>query len=286
MSRPHSTALFLAGHLALAAVVGGVLAGPPGALLAMVAVVVLAVSGARVASRMILRLRGAVRLGPRTAPRLFSRVRWLARRANIPTPALYLTRTADANAVSLDLGGGQGAVMVTDGLLRLLDPDEVEGVLAHEVAHLAHRDSSLLAVTALLGRGVVLALEVAIWLALVVAFLTGAGGLVLLKLIGVAFVTPLALAALQQGLSRSREYEADRRAAQLTGRPWALASALQRLGARHSGLLARAGGSDDTPTWLRSHPPTSERIRRLMRGPDRALGPQASAARWMTSLQG
>ncbi len=272
MSRPHSTALFLAGHLALAGVVGGVLAGTSGALLAMVTVAILAVSGARVASRMILRLRGAVRLGPRTAPRLFSRVRWLAQRADIPTPALYFTRTADANAVSLDLGAGQGAVLVTEGLLRLLDPDELEGVLAHEVAHLAHRDSSLLTVTSLMGRGVLLALEVAIWLALAVAFLTGAGGLVLLKLLGVGLVTPLALAALQQGLSRSREYEADRRAARLTGRPWALASALQRLGVRQSGLLARAGRSDDMPTWLRSHPPTPERIRRLMRVPDRAPG--------------
>lgn len=225
------------------------------------------------ASPLTLRLYRAQPVPPAAAPQLWRILRLLAERADLPAlPLLHYVPSPVVNAFAVG-NRGQSAIAVTDGLLRRLDTRELAGVLAHEVAHIAHGDlrvmgladyvSRLTSVFALLGQ--VMLLLMLPWV------LSGSAEINWLGLFVLAG-SPLIALLTQLGLSRVREFDADLTAAQLTGDPAGLASALakiERIGRSWRGVLMPGWGNPQ-PSWLRTHPATEERIERLL-----ALPPQS-----------
>ncbi|MGF1456353.1 MAG: zinc metalloprotease HtpX [Alphaproteobacteria bacterium] len=195
-------------------------------------------------------------------------VRQLAARAALPAiPALYHVPSPMLNAFTVGRPGN-AAIAVTDGMLRTLTYDEFAGVMAHEVAHIAHNDLWTMTLADSLSRMT----NLLSFVGLVIIFIN-----LPLILLGMApgswsfaFVlvfAPTVMTLLQLGLSRSREYDADLKAAELTGNPRGLASALTKLEHYQGGMWERLfmpGRRVPDPSLLRTHPPTQERVRRLM----------------------
>lgn len=248
-------------------VAGWMILDEPGALLALGASLVALLAEPTAAARLTLRLYRARPLLPAEAPQLWAWLQELARRAGLPAvPTPYLVPSAVVNAFAVG-SRQQAAVAVTEGLLRSLTPREFSGVLAHEVAHIAHEDlrvmgladyiSRLTAFFALVGQlSLLLALP---WL------LAGSLELNWFGLLLLAVSPHLAMLA-QLGLSRTREFDADLAAARLTGDPQGLASALAKIERVSRGLRAwlMPGWGNPEPSWLRTHPATEERIQRLL----------------------
>ncbi len=214
--------------------------------------------------QLVMRLVRAKPLAVAQAPRLHEMVAMLARRAGLTAvPALYYIPSNQVNAFAVGRNG-EAAIAVSSGLTRLLDHDEVAGVMAHEISHLRNDDIRVMSLAALSGR------------------VTGAfslfGMLLLLfslplMLVSQVHVNWLALALLifapqlsalaQLGLSRVREYRADLSAVELTEDPQALASALWKIDRAARPLWRRLLPKGTIPDWLSTHPPIAERIRRL-----------------------
>jgi heat shock protein HtpX len=174
-----------------------------------------------------------------------------------------LIQNPEANAMAAGWRFGAGALAVTEGALHLLDSDELEGVLAHEIAHLRNRDSSILRLAGSVAQASVWVLSLAAWLALGAALFGAAEPARALALAGMAVVLPLGFRMLQAWLSRSRELAADDTAIELTGRPRALASALLKLRS-HSRFWELWRPRSDVPEALRTHPDIGLRVRRLL----------------------
>ncbi|MBW2531706.1 MAG: M48 family metalloprotease [Deltaproteobacteria bacterium] len=258
------TAVLLATLAGMSALVGLLLFGWVGLLIAVGTVLVIAAVGLRVPASWVMRVNGAVPVAPWQAPSLHRTVAGLASRAGVAAPDLYLIPSAVPNALTTGGGAQRAALAVTEGALRALEPDELEGVLAHEVAHIKNRDISIQQVAGTISNGVSSLLEVSIWIALLGALFggTGFGRMMLLMLLAVS--VPIAVRLLNAALSRTREYAADAEAAALTGRPLSLARALQKLAAIERGWLGGWLAPMKAPPLLASHPPTPERVRRLV----------------------
>ncbi|WP_246587967.1 zinc metalloprotease HtpX [Paracoccus bogoriensis] len=267
------TLLILGGMAAIAWVVLSTFAGPETTLL----IVALSLAGLALApslSRELL-LRGyrARPLGPRDWPEGVAVLHELARRAGLPRPPeLWYVPSQVPNAFAMGRPE-ESAVCVSDALLRLLTPRELAAVLAHEVAHIAHRDLWLMGLADAMSRAV----SVASWLGQFLLILNlpllaaGAATFPWGALLLLVF-SPTIMALLQLSLSRRREYDADLGAALLTGDPEALASALtklERLSGRFWEEIFLPGRRIPEPSLLRTHPPTEDRVARL-----RALAPQ------------
>ncbi|MCW8908967.1 MAG: zinc metalloprotease HtpX [Sedimenticola sp.] len=217
----------------------------------------------------ILRLYRARRLSPGEAPQLLLLIDELSQRSGLEhPPVLYWIPSSTINAFAVG-SRRNAAIAMTDGLLRLLQPRELSGVLAHELSHITSNDMRLMGLADVVSRlthfmslfGMVLILVSLplMLLGLAPAPLTG-----LLLLIA----APTLSALLQLGLSRVREFDADLRAAHLTGDPAGLASALGKIEQQNISLWQRIlipGYRDPEPSVLRTHPDTSERIQRLLK---------------------
>jgi heat shock protein HtpX len=250
------------------ALVGWLLAGLPFMFLMLAGGLVILVAGLPASSRLVLALYGARPLLPMQAPGLYSIMGELARHAGLSKiPALYYVPSGLLNAFSV--GSRQDAVVVlTDGLVRNLSWRELAGVLAHEISHVRHNDIWVMALADLVSRMTHM-LSLLGWLLLLLnlplLLITGQSvpWLVLLVLL----LAPNVSALMQLALSRQREYEADRGAATLTRDPQGLASALLRLDSLQGNWLSQLllpGRRAPDPSLLRSHPPTDERVRRLL----------------------
>jgi heat shock protein HtpX len=273
------TLALLAAMAALAGYLGWVLFGADGLFAAAVLALLAAAFGPQVSPRLVLRLSGAMPLAPSQAPGLYRLVAALAERAGLPRlPRLWYVPTAVMNAFATGRPE-DGAIAVTDGLLRRLAPRELAGVLAHEVAHLAANDVWVMTLADVVGRMTgVLSLFGQM---LLVAWLPAAaisGAEVPIVPIAVMVLAPVASALLQLALSRTREYDADARAAELTGDPRGLAAALEKLERLQGGWLERLFMARP-PRWLRTHPETAERIRRLAEI-ERAQRRESAAVPW------
>jgi len=263
---------------------GGLLGGETMALAVFTAVIVLYALQPFLAPRLMLRVQGGRPLTPPEAPELHGIVRELAHRAQLPRPPqLYYLPGGVMNAFTM--GTGRRAVIgVTNALLRHLQRDEVAAVLAHEMAHLKNDDTRVMGFAALLSQliqGISLfgQLLLIVNLPLILAghhFLS-MGGLLLLIL------APYIGFLLQLALSRSREYLADLEAAALLGTAHPLAAALVKI-ERHNRLLQRRFlrwplAAPPKDSLLRTHPPTRERVRRLMTLQDADRVPEALPSR-------
>jgi heat shock protein HtpX len=183
---------------------------------------------------MVLRLHGAREVDVRTAPDYYRIVADLAARAGLPMPRVTLIDADQPNAFATGRNPAHATVAVTTGLLRRLTPDELAGVVAHELAHIENRDTLLMTLTATLAGAVSMLGNF--------AFLFGGhrganGGGNPLGVVGVLvamLVAPLAAGIVQMAISRTREYAADRRGAEISGRPLSLASALAKIAGGHT----------------------------------------------------
>lgn len=227
--------------------------------------------------RIVLRMHRARELMPSEAPALHDMVMRISTTAGIPMPKLYVIPEAAPNAFATGRSPSRGVVAVTEGLLQALSRDEVEGVIAHEIAHIRNRDTLVMASTATIGGALGVLAEMTFWNSLLGG--SGdqeeggaeAGGIVAL------IVAPIAATLIQMSISRTREFLADESAARYTGKPLALASALERIHAwAHVSPMeaARAGtahmfienpfaGGGKLLRLFNTHPPTEVRVARL-----------------------
>ncbi|MFN6147697.1 MAG: M48 family metalloprotease [Planctomycetota bacterium] len=228
----------------------------------------------------VLRMSGARVIDEAQAPALFGMVRELAERAGLPTPKVAIMADPTPNAFATGRTPARAVVAVTEGLLRLADPRELRGVLAHELAHVQNRDTLVATIAGAAAAAVTHIANVVQWGALLGVGRSdderegsGAGALLL------AFLAPVAAVMLQMGISRSREYLADESAAELTGDPLALASALAKLQS-YGEQMVHAGAPAPQPVTaslsivnplagggifrlFSTHPPIDARIERL-----------------------
>jgi heat shock protein HtpX len=210
------------------------------------------------------------------APDLYDLVASLSERAEIPMPKLFVVPTESPNAFATGRDPNHAAVAVTQGILKLLSREELEGVLAHELTHIRNRDTLTQAVAGTLGGAVTFVGRIltlgALYGPVTRDSRRGANPIGLLFLIVLA---PLSAALIQMAISRTREFAADLGSAQITQNPTALASALEKLEqvghqipmhgnpAMSPLLIVNPLSAEGLQTLFRTHPPTEERIRRL-----------------------
>jgi heat shock protein HtpX len=229
----------------------------------------------------VLRMSGARVLDEAQAPALFGMVRELAERAGLPMPKVAIMSDPTPNAFATGRTPARAVVAVTEGLLQRADPRELRGVLAHELAHVQNRDTLVATIAGAAAAAITHIANVLQWGALLGAGRSdderegGGGGAALLF----AFLAPIAAVMLQMGISRSREYLADESAAELTGDPLALASALAKLQS-YGEQMVRGGAPAPQPVTaslsivnplagggifrlFSTHPPIDARIERL-----------------------
>jgi len=264
ISNALQTALLLGAMALLAGYLGWALLGTDGLVAAAIGAVLFFALAPRVSPRMVLRMQGASELRPGQAPGLHRLLHTLSQRAGLEAvPRLYYLPTRVLNAFAVG-HRGDAAITVTDGLLRRMDPREIAGVLAHELAHVRSNDVWVMTLADLVGRitGTLSFFGMALLFFWVPVSLFSGGGMPLLPILVMIFAPTLS-AMLQLALSRTREYDADLAAVELTGDPRGLASALNTLEQLQGGWMERMFMAR-VPKWLRTHPHTDERIRRLL----------------------
>jgi len=260
------TALLVVTLLGIAAIAGSLLFGDMGLWLALGAGGLALLVEPAAASSLTLRLYRARALHPGEAPDLWALMRELAARAGLPAvPVPHYAPSALVNAFATG-SAHRSAIVLTDGLLRSLTPRELTGVVAHEVAHIANQDLRVMGLADSISRlthFMALLGQVAILFSLP-ALLLGAVDVNWPALLLLAIAPHLALLA-QLGLSRVREFDADRLAAELTGDPQGLALALAKIErvSRSWRAWLLPGWGNPEPSWLRTHPATAARIERL-----------------------
>jgi heat shock protein HtpX len=284
------TTVLLAGLTALLLLVGERLGGPRGLLVAGFFVGVMNFVSYWFSDRIALAMHGAQPLEYAQAPWLHQMVERLAARAGMPKPKLYVLPTRTPNAFATGRDPAHAAVAVTAGLVELLDSRELEGVLAHELAHVKNRDTLIGTVAATLAGVISYAAQMLFWFggSLLSRDDDEEGGLGhALGNLGVLLVAPIAATLLQLAVSRSREYGADATGAQLCGDPEALADALMKL-ERGAELLPYDRAPATSHLFIvnplsggaimhlfSTHPPIPERVRRL-----RELGARLGSRAW------
>jgi len=226
------TGILMAGMTALFLAVGYMIGRETGMLLALAFAVATNLFAYWNADRMVLSMAGARAVGPGDMPEFHDLVARLARNAGLPMPKVYVIDSDQPNAFATGRNPENAAVAATTGLLRRLSTEEVEGVMAHELAHVKNRDTLIMAMTATISG--------AIGMLVNFGFLFGnrdrnaPGGMV--GQILLMILAPLAAMIVQMAISRTREYGADRGGAEISGKPLALASALKRIASAAPGI--------------------------------------------------
>lgn len=249
--------------------------GTGGALLGLGAAAVMNFGSWFYSDQIALRAYRAQPVTPQQAPELYAMVQRLSQKADLPMPRVYIIPTQSANAFATGRDPQHAAVAVTQGIMRMLPADELEGVIAHELTHIRNRDTLTQAVAATIGGAISFLAQIlsySLWF--------GGGGRDdngpnPIGLLATVILAPLAASVIQMGISRTREFSADAGAAQITGNPKALARALKRLeaGARQMPLEANPafepllimnnlkGGLSGL---FSTHPATDRRVERLL----------------------
>ncbi len=267
------TALLLAAMTALFLTIGYMLAGEAGMIIALL--VALAMNGFAYwnSDKMVLRMHGARLVDESTAPDYVRMVKQLADNAGLPMPKTYIMENPQPNAFATGRNPENAAVAATTGLLDMLTPQEVAGVMAHELAHVKNRDTLIMTITATIAGAISMLANFALFFGN-----NRNSPLGLIGTIAIMILAPLAAMLVQTAISRAREYEADRIGAEICGRPLWLASALAKIqnGASRIDNVAAENNPATAhmfiinPLHARSidslfstHPNTDERIRRL-----------------------
>ena len=278
------TAALLAVLTALFIGVGYVLAGTGGMIMGFTFALVMNFVSYWFSDSLILKMSRAKEVSEAEAPLLHSIVDELAMYARIPKPRVYIMEQEQPNAFATGRSPSHAAVAVTTGIMQILDREELFGVLAHEISHVKNRDTLTSTIVATLAGAITMLTWWAQW-----ALIFGGGrdrnnqGNMIVGLIAI-ILAPIAATLIQLGISRSREYEADRTGALISGKPEALASALEKLemGAQRIPMKVPEGAAalfivnplrgKSMGNLFSTHPPTAERVARLRSMSPHALG--------------
>ena len=273
------TGVLLAALTVLLVLIGGALGGQHGMLLAFVMAMVMNLGSYWFSDKIVLSMYGAKPVEEAQAPGLYRIVRTLATRAGIPMPRVYILPQETPNAFATGRNPQHAAVAVTEGILRVMSEEELEGVLAHELSHVQNRDTLIMAIAATLAGAITYMAHMAQWAMIFGGSRRdsdeeGSGGGIFGGILMIV-LAPLAATLIQLAVSRSREFQADASGARMAGQPWGLAKALEKLE-----MASKAEPMQATPatahlfivnpltgggfaTLFSTHPPIAERVARL-----------------------
>ena len=260
-------------------IIGGAVGGQVGVIIALIIALAMNFGAYWFSDKIALSMTKSHPVTEHDDPELYSIVREQARLAGLPMPKVYEIHTESPNAFATGRSPRNAAVAVTTGIRRILNRDELSAVLAHEMAHVGNRDTLIMAVVASIAGAISMLAFMAQFAAIFGSF-GGSnddddrGGNIIGLLI-IAIVMPIAAALVRAAVSRTREFQADATGAHICGNPLALASALQKLergtearpmkvaeGASHLFIVNPLKGAN-LANLFSTHPPTSERVRRL-----------------------
>jgi heat shock protein HtpX len=264
------TTILLATLSGLFVAIGFLIGGSSTALLFLFMAFLLNMGSYFFSDKIALKMSGAKPISESEAPRLYQIVRDLCTRADLPMPRLYMIPVDQPNAFATGRNPKHSAVAVTQGITQLLSEDELRGVLAHELAHVKHRDILITSVAATIGAAITYLGYMLLWF----------GGddespLGLVGALAMVLLAPIAATIIQLSISRQREYAADAGGAELTGNPESLASALLRLeeGAKANPMqvnqaaeplyIVKPFSGGGFARLFSTHPPIDDRVRRL-----------------------
>ena len=270
------TAVLMAAITALFMAIGAMIGGQTGMLLALVVAVGMNFFSYWFSDTMVLKMYSAREVDETSAPQFYAMVRELATRAELPMPRVYLIDEDAPNAFATGRNPEHAAVAATTGILRVLSAAELRGVMAHELAHVKHRDILISTVSATMAGAISMLANFAM-------FFGGrdSNGRHSNPLVGilVAILAPIAAGLIQMAISRAREFEADRGGAEISGDPAALASALTKIHRYAQGIpLETTERHPETAQMMimnplsggglaglfSTHPPTEERVEALL----------------------
>ena len=275
MGNTLKTALLLTLLSGLLLLIGELLGGQFGLMVAFAFAIVMNFGSYWFSDKVVLRMYRAAEVGPEHP--LHRMTNRLAQQADLPMPRVYVIPDASPNAFATGRNPQHAAVAATEGILRLLSERELEGVIAHELAHIKHRDILIGSIAATAAATIMMVASMARW-----AFIFGFGGrderdgANPLAMLAMAILAPLAATLIQMAISRSREFAADRRAAQIVGSPYGLADALRKIDSAAQRVPLDANPATAhmfimKPISVRgmaglfsTHPPTEQRIERLL----------------------
>ncbi|WP_087721819.1 zinc metalloprotease HtpX [Pandoraea sp. PE-S2T-3] len=270
------TTLLMAAITALFMVVGGMIGGKQGMMLALAVALAMNFFSYWFSDKMVLRMYHAQQVDETSAPQFYNMVRELSQRAGLPMPKVYLINEDAPNAFATGRNPENAAVAATTGILRVLSDRELRGVMAHELAHVKHRDILISTISATMAGAISALANFAMFF----------GGRDQngrpsnpIASIAVAILAPLAASLIQMAISRAREFEADRGGAEISGDPQALAAALDKIHRFAQGIPFEAAEQHPATAQMMimnplsggtianlfsTHPATEERIARLM----------------------
>jgi heat shock protein HtpX len=272
------TGFLLAVLTCLVVLVGQAIGGQQGMLIALVMALVMNFVSYWFSDKMVLAMYRAQPVDEAAAPELYSMVRGLATRAQVPMPKVSIIPTDTPNAFATGRNPEHAAVAVTEGIMRILNREELEGVIAHELSHVKNRDTLIMTIAATMAGAITYLAHMAQFAAIFGGSRRdsderGGGGV--FGALALAILAPIAAMLVQLAISRAREFHADATGARIAGKPFGLASALEKLD-----QASKALPMDATPatahlfivnplsgSMLRSlfstHPSTEERVARL-----------------------
>jgi len=274
------TGLLLAALTMLFVWIGGYFGGQMGAIYAFMFALVMNVGAYWFSDKIVLRMYGAKEIDPKEVPELYAIVKELITPAGIPMPRLYITPQNSPNAFATGRNPSHAAVCVTQGILNLLNREELKGVIAHELSHIKNRDTLIMTVAATIAGAITMLAYWARWAA-IFGGLGGRGGRGrdsnIFGYLFMLIVAPIAAMLIQLAISRSREYAADKRGAYIAGTPAGLSNALLKLekGARVYPMQANQTTAHlfivnplrgrGIAALFSTHPPVKDRVERLER---------------------
>ena len=270
------TSLLMAAIMALFGAVGMLLGGVSGMAIALLLGAVMNLWAYWFSDKMVLRMYNAQEVDQQSAPQLYSTVRELAERASLPMPKVYLIDEAQPNAFATGRNPEHAALAATTGILQLLTPRELRGVLGHELSHVKHYDILISTISATIAGAISSIAQLGMLFGGSRQNERGVHPLVALLIM---IVAPLAAMLIQLAISRAREFEADRGGAEVSGDPQALASALEKIERYARGqpietaemhpetaqmMIINPLSGGGVQGLFSTHPSTQERIARLL----------------------
>jgi heat shock protein HtpX len=269
------TFLLLAGLTVFMVFIGRLIGGASGMKIAFVIALAMNFFSYWFSHKIVLRMYGAQEVSEAQAPELHRMVDELSRAADIPKPKVYVMQTDSPNAFATGRNPQNGVVAVTTGLMRLLSPTELKGVLAHEIGHIRNRDILIQTIAATMAGAIMVLANMAKWSLIFGGRDDDRGAAGIIGVIALAILAPMAAMIIQLAISRSREYIADESGARLAQNPESLASALEKLAygvqrapmqanpATESMFIVNPLSGGGMMKLFSTHPPIEERVARL-----------------------
>jgi heat shock protein HtpX len=260
--------------------IGGIFGGKGGVVIAFIIAVVMNFGAYWFSDKIVLKMYNAQEVTEKEAPEIYALIRNLVMKASMPMPKVYIIPEDTPNAFATGRNEDHAVVAVTDGILRILNREELEGVLAHELTHIKNNDMLIGSIAATLAGAIVMLANMAQWAAIFGGVSRSddeEGGSNIISLILMAVLAPIAATLIQMAISRSREYLADEGGAKISGKPYGLAGALEKL-SRASQVMPMDANPSTAHLFIvnpltgkafmnlfSTHPPIEERIARLKR---------------------